>query len=78
MSTRRGKLIQIDCEGRREVHAASANGDYATLCGLDGNDPAIGQTGTSFVSNAQINCPQCRAIWETARLYRPRDFSRRR
>jgi hypothetical protein len=72
--THRGKLVQITCEGTPQVHAAGSGGSYATLCGLDGADPGVGQVDMRFVSNAQIDCPQCWDIWKTARQYKPGDF----
>lgn len=48
-----------------EWHARPAgNTDYATLCGIDGFDPELGQHGTVEPKVGQkIECEQCKAIW---------------
>jgi len=58
-----------------EVHCHSVDGNYDTLCGLDGNDYRVGTHGIVPVAvNTKINCKMCKAIWNTAMLYRPSDF----
>lgn len=48
-----------------EWHAPGVGGaDYATLCGLDGNDPTNGQHGLVDAPPGQkITCGQCKKIW---------------
>ncbi len=48
-----------------EWHAPPAgNQDYVTLCGIDGDDPEMGQYGTVEPTAGQkITCAQCKDIW---------------
>lgn len=59
------KVIGVEVDGAIEWHVPGVAGaDYVTLCGLDGYDPAIGQTGTvDAPRGTKINCQQCRMIW---------------
>ncbi len=70
--------IAIEVEGVREIHATDVMGVYATLCGLagglDGPDADQMQSGLSAGRDELINCGTCRAIWEHARHYKPKDF----
>ena len=63
------KVIGVELDGIVEWHVPGVSGaDYVTLCGLDGNDPSIGQTGTvEAPRGTKINCQQCRAIWRSLR-----------
>jgi hypothetical protein len=57
------------------VHCRCAWGDYDTLCGVDANDSVIGHFGAVPVAvNTKIDCPACKAIFETAKYYRLSDF----
>lgn len=58
------KVIGVNVDGISEWHAVHVgSGDYATLCGLDGNDPTVGQFGIIVPNPWQkISCPQCYAI----------------
>lgn len=69
------KLVGIEVDGVVGWHVPGVGRpDYATLCGLDGNDPAIGQTGVVPAPRGiKINCPQCRTIWDGLRWLRLRD-----
>lgn len=49
-------------------------GSYATICGVDGNDPEIGQLPSGKASVAKINCPQCTAIWAECRAFKVSQF----
>lgn len=73
------KVIGVEVDGALEWHVPSVGGgDYATLCGLDGNDPAIGQTGTvEAPRGTKINCHECRTVWQGLRALKLRatDFA---
>ncbi len=60
------KIIGVWIDGAATWHVIGVGGgDYVTLCGLDGDDPEVGQTGTIKARRGQkIDCPQCRQIWE--------------
>lgn len=59
------KVIGVESDGSVEWHIPGCGGgDYATLCGMDGNDPCVGQTGTLPARRGQkITCRYCRQIW---------------
>jgi len=69
------KYVSIECDGVVQVHAVGL-GNYATLCGLDGDDDGSGQRPANLLIGARINCPDCRAIIEAAKKYRARDFEK--
>ena len=58
------KEVGVELDGTVEWHFPGKSGaEHATLCGLDSNDPFIGQTG--FVDaprGTKINCQQCGTI----------------
>lgn len=67
--------VAIICDGVRQVHAIDTTGNYATLCGLDGNDEFVRQMGADLEGDKdKIDCPQCWSIWVTATRYKRRDF----
>lgn len=68
--------VAVRLDGIVTVHMFGGLADYYTLCGLDGNDPAIGQEPADVPMNgrARIDCPSCRAIWDIARSYSRKDF----
>ena len=68
------KYVAIECDGKIEVHAAPVHDNYATLCGLDGDDSAVGQRPAPLQIGARIDCPTCKAIIRHAKLYGERDF----
>lgn len=74
----KGERVAVSHDGEIIVHATAkyCHGDYDTLCGVDGNDSSIGHTIVDVPRNgrARINCPQCWAIWQTARAYSSKDF----
>ena len=62
-------------DGKRDVHATSQTGAYQTLCGLDGDDPTVGQTKSRVLPGEKITCPDCKAMWLEAKRYRRGDFA---
>lgn len=48
-----------------EWHVVStAGGDYLTACGMDGNDPTVGQHGSvPPTRGAKVTCASCYGIW---------------
>lgn len=56
-----------------EVHAGSHDGTYATLCGLDGDDPHpdVRQSVVKLSKRErEITCRSCQSIIETAKKYK--------
>ena len=73
MTSPKSKYVAIEIEGHRAVHATSASGQYATLCGLADD----GETEQHFVqlsSTDRISCAACLQICRHAKKYRPSDF----
>lgn len=58
------KAVGIRIDGGIEWHAAGVVMDYATLCGLDADDPSLGHLGTEKPRRGQkITCGTCRLTW---------------
>lgn len=73
------RYIAIAFEGRVQVHAASGIANYATVCGLDGDDSGADQEPADLPKRARITCPDCKQMILHCREYTPsRDFSRRK
>ena len=66
--------ITIIVDGDPLTHIAGGLLDFATFCGLDGNDPAIGQLTVQTPVGAKVNCPDCKRLWEMAKPWRESDF----
>lgn len=68
--------VTIKHEGKTQVHMSDATGNYATMCGLDGNDddPSVDQFTVPTKAGAKIDCPECFAIWQTSKGYKTSDF----
>lgn len=54
-------LIAIKRYGEIEIHFVHPTGNYASLCGMDGNDdsPSVDQVTVDLPSNAKVNCSEC-------------------
>jgi hypothetical protein len=73
------KYVAVESDGIVEVHLpASATGNYLTLCGLDGDDSAVGQHPAEVPRGARVTCAGCRGIWQTAKQFRDSDFAKER
>ena len=68
------RFVAIAIDGEVGVHAVG-DGNYASLCGLDGTDDGVGQqTAALPLGTTKIDCPQCQALWRACRRYRAADF----
>jgi len=68
--------ISISIHGEITTHIAADNcSNYATLCGLDGDDihPTVNQKIVD--SRNKIDCSACYEIWKQCLSYTPKDFS---
>lgn len=63
------RFVQVESDGAIETHANTALGEYATLCGLDGDDEAAGQRLIGDGPKGKINCRDCIAIIRAAKEY---------
>jgi len=70
------KYVAIKSFGEISIHAHDASGNYATLCGLDGDDQGghVDQICVPVPKGRKIDCEQCKAIFLKAREYTKRDF----
>lgn len=70
------KYVAIVTEGVLEIHLPHWNGDSATLCGLDGDDPnsAVQQEWVDVPKGAKANCSLCWSIFRTCKDFTVRDF----
>jgi hypothetical protein len=71
------RMVAITVEGLTQVHARGNlgnGGNYASLCGLDGDDPGSEQAAGELPWNAKIDCPQCQDMWKAWGRFKPRDF----
>jgi len=71
------KFVTIVIDGEVSTHMPHTTGDYATMCGLDGDDEHIhvNQKWINTPPNAKINCKDCFLIWKMAIQYSLADFS---
>ena len=69
-------IIIIIIAGERTTHMRHTSGNYATLCGLDGDDSEhdVDQRTVVSVPEELINCSDCKGIFEVCREYKPWDF----
>jgi hypothetical protein len=70
------RYVAIEQDGVINVHASGVHSDYATICGMDGDDETVGQRPAPLQIGARINCPHCRSIIMAAKAYRNRDFEK--
>jgi len=60
-------LISIKCAGTIKTHIIDSTDNYATLCGMDGDDPHPGVDQRIMpATGVQVDCPQCVGIWKMA------------
>ena len=70
------RFVRVSADGELSVHALDATGNYATLCGLDGDDnhPSCPQKVIGHLKRGKIDCPECRNILKKAWEYSERDL----
>jgi hypothetical protein len=66
--------VAIEQDGKINVHAEGIVSNYATLCGMDGDDSKVGQRAAPLDIGARIDCPHCIALIREAKTYREKDF----
>lgn len=72
------KLITIKSLEITIVHLPHYNQTYATLCGLDGDDPdpSVDQTMVDTSPAAKVNCYTCIDMYDICRQFNERDLDR--
>lgn len=68
------KFVAVKINGIVSVHLPHTNGNYYTLCGLDGSDEYVGQEIVDVPIGAKVDCTDCLHIWEVCKLFTARDF----
>jgi len=69
------KIVAVKIEGVITTHLPSENGNYTTLCGLDGDDPSIGQELHKLKGKAWVDCAHCTSIFRVCSRFSPKDFT---
>lgn len=69
------RFVLIESDGVTETHASPALGEYATLCGLDGDDESAGQRPIGERRSGKIDCADCLAMIRLAKTYKARDLA---
>lgn len=70
----KSRLVTIDCDGELQTNLPPAIGTYSTLCGMDGDDPAIGLITRETIQGSKVDCEACQAIWGMARTFKSSAF----
>lgn len=67
------RMVRVTVNGETLTHGNGDGvpGDWATLCGLDGEENPV----EDALPGAKIDCRSCRMIFEAARVFRIRDFA---
>jgi hypothetical protein len=70
------KYVAILHDGVISVHLPHPTGNYATICGDDGDDPApeVDSVEVDVPKGAKVDCEHCKNIWKVAMLYTAKDF----
>ena len=66
-------MIAISVDDVVDVHVAT-RGEYATICGMDGDDSAVGIKPASLPKEAKITCAACFRIWDVCVDVKIADF----
>jgi hypothetical protein len=74
MTNRKRAYVAVKVDGVVSIHAPDVTGNYATLCGIDGDDPGCGQFPAKVPKWAKIDCKTCQMIIRLARTYTEKDF----
>lgn len=70
------RKVTVEVEGLTFTHIGESVGDFATLCGLDGDDPGVLQRTVPTPNGAKVNCAHCWGIWNICRDWRASDFAK--
>lgn len=69
------KYVAVKVEGVINVHLPHTDGNYYTLCGLDGADEWVEQEIVGVPKGAKVDCVHCLRIWETCKEFSKKDFA---
>lgn len=68
------RFVTVDIDGEIQTHLPHPTENYATLCGLDGDDSDHNTRQSIAEPGKQVDCQHCIAIFELCRRYRAKDF----
>lgn len=71
------EIVLVSVQDGSEVftHMPDSSGRYATLCGMDGDDPDPSVQQLVIPSTRRkITCVACYSLWREAQLYTKSDF----
>lgn len=73
----REDIIAVSRYGEVEVHFKDRTGNYATLCGMDGNDNSnlVGQETVELPHGAKVNCDECARLFYYVRSLSASDIA---
>ena len=69
-----GRFAAVLLDDQLTIHLPHTDGNYYTLCGLDGMDSEVGQAVADVPKGAKVTCKECRYIWRLAKEYTAKDF----
>lgn len=71
------KYVAILHDGEITIHLPCTTGNYATLCGDDGDDPSenVDLVEVDVPTGKKINCSECRRMWYVCKRFTVRDFA---
>ena len=76
--TDKNRFVGVKVDGVRQTHLPHPTENYATLCGLDGDDPSTYMDRTvdqrPVKPGRVVDCNQCRMIFELCQEYSAKDF----
>jgi len=70
------RYVAVQIDGEVTIHIPHTYGNYATLCGLDGDDEyfSVNQKTVPTPKGKKVNCEACLSIWKTCQEYTKKDF----
>lgn len=71
------RFVKISSNGEVLSHFPDTTGNYASLCGMDGDDNHVGVEQFIVGFSDKVNCPSCVAIFDVVRRYSEKDIQRK-
>lgn len=70
--------VAIKVYGEVKIHLPHTDGNYATLCGEDGDDPnpSVSSCEVEVPKGVKVNCWACIRIWAVCRRFNEKDFDK--
>ena len=68
-------MVAVDVDGVVDTHIKHFSGEYATLCGLDGDDTHKSVNQRPAMAGDKVTCYTCHAIYQQCTRFRASDFA---